>query len=164
MLSPGPSRWDWPAQLLGAMMMSGWAVARGHVWVCSPTTTRVCVDVFCLCYYKGPCKTHIEPCVEPYVEVQGCAELVQPLTGLGTGELVLTFIGELSPELGKASPSPHQGPGRTGSTPHKTGKQTVKTPGDKNLKGREPLPYSAFHVAVVYFIGKMKQKPGNLHL
>ena len=30
------------------------AAAEGHVWICGPTASKVCVEVLDLCYYQRP--------------------------------------------------------------------------------------------------------------
>lgn len=40
----------------------GRAVARGRVWVCGPTTVRVCVELCASCYYQGMWTTQSLKC------------------------------------------------------------------------------------------------------
>lgn len=77
---------------LGAVVTTGhsWTqvAAADCVWVQGSGASRVCADVCCPCYHRGPCELR--------VEAQGYAELVLHLPGTGR---VASPTGELTPPL-----------------------------------------------------------------
>lgn len=76
------------------------AATEDHVWVYGPTTVRVCVDVWSLCYQKRAMRMTVDGSMVwtatlGHVMSKGYAELVLPLTDPGRAGLAICWLLQL---------------------------------------------------------------------